>query len=224
MLDPQERDPCFQTGMSNRTGRDVVSRAWSASEFSSPMREDKARAWPSGIWTCRRESSPQGHVIHLVAPRPARMSPAKKQKHVLKVTWEAVTCDKCWGKLLLRNLHLPTVQCNWDDCTECAGLQRSRVSGSQLWDGSEDWQTVLVSDLATSKQCSNCSEFLWWNVVLNKCLREFVSWKVSSCQAELVFLRNMRRSSHLLSQRYDTGMLELDTCFAIWQEAKPKSL
>lgn len=34
----------------------------------------------------------------------------------------------------------------------------------------------------------------------------------------------MKRSSHPLSQRYDTGTLELDTCFAIWQEAKPKSL
>ncbi len=60
----------------------------------------------------------------------------------------------------------------------------------------------------------------------NKCLCEIVSWEDSPCHAQLAFsgARGWRRTFHLVSQWYDSGTLELDTCFAIWQRAKPKSL
>ena len=38
---------------------------------------------------------PQGHAMDWVEPRPVRTSPVKKQTHLVNVTWEAVTCDKC---------------------------------------------------------------------------------------------------------------------------------
>ena len=66
--------------------------------------------------------------MDLVKPCPVHMSPAKKQKHLANVTWEAVNCDKCWKDVATYTCQ----QCNWDVCTECAGLQKSPVSRSQL--------------------------------------------------------------------------------------------
>ena len=56
--------------------------------------------------------------MDLVKPCPVHMSPAKKQKHLVNVTWEAVNCDKCWKDIATYSCQ----QCNWDVCTECAGL------------------------------------------------------------------------------------------------------